>query len=153
MTLSEPDALVSTPMISQSPTRLPITIRRFGQLMRLLSTSFGTSTPACVATDARNDLRKPFCVRLMCSVTGSMVERCSEVRITCTASASKTRQAPAAARSIPTTTAAAATAAAMSLSVRVAGADEEARRKLRSSGPSGVSTTVLGLRAPCAMPA
>ena len=57
MTLSEPEASVRTPMISQSPTRLPTTISRLGQLMRFASTNFGTSTPAAVARPSRNALR------------------------------------------------------------------------------------------------
>ena len=140
-------------MISQSPTRLPMTINRLGQLIRFASTSFGTSTPAAVASDSRSVLRNPFCERAIRSVSGSSVERCRRVRTAWIVSVSSTRQVAATARSTPTTTAAAATAAARSRSVRIAGAEDEARRKSRSSGPSGVMRTVSGLSAPCEIPA
>ncbi len=153
MTLKDPEASVSTPMMSHNPTRLPMTISRLGQLMRLASTSLGTSTPAAFARSSRNPFRKPFCGRVMRSVSGSRVERCKRVRTAWMVSVSSTRHVAATARSVPTTAAAAATAAARSRSVRVAGAEEEARRKSRSSGPCAVTTTVSGLNAPCEIPA
>ena len=130
-----------------------MTINRLGQLIRFASTSFGTSTPAAAASDSRSVLRKPFCDRAIRSVSGSSVERCSWVRTACSVSASSTRQVEATARSMPTTTATVATAAARSRSVRMAGADDEARRKSRRSGPCAVTRTVSGLSAPCEIPA
>ncbi len=105
---SDPDASVRTPMISHSPTMLPMTINKLGQLIRFASTSFGTSTPAAVASDSRRVFKNPFCVRAMRSVSGSSVERCRRVRTAWIVAVSRTRQVAATARSTPTTTAAAA---------------------------------------------
>ena len=92
-------------MISHSPTRLPTTINRLGQLIRFASTSLGTSTPAAAASASRSVLRKPFWDRAMRSVSGSSVERCKRVRTASIVSGSSTRQVEATPRSTPATTA------------------------------------------------
>ena len=139
-------------MISHSPTRLPMTISRLGQLIRFASTSFGTSTPAAVASDSRRVLRNPFCERAMRSVSGSRVERCRRVSTAWIVWASRTRQVAATARSTPTTTAAAATAAARSRSVRGRGRGR-GTPEVAQQRPFGVIRTVSGLSAPWAIPA
>ena len=130
-----------------------MSISRLGQLMRLASTSLGTSTPAPAASDSRSVLENPFWPFTMRAVSGSNVERCKRVRTVSIDAVSSTRQVAATARSTPTTAASAATAAATSREVRVGGAEDEARRKSRSTGPVAVTTTVSGLSAPCAIPA
>ena len=94
-----------------------MTINRLGQLMRLASTSLGTSTPAAAASDSRSVRTSPFCVRASRSVSASSVERCRRVSTVWIVSVSRTRHAAATVRSTPTTTARAATAAATSRSV------------------------------------
>ena len=153
MTSSEPDASDSTPTMAHRPIRLPSTMARLAQLIRLASTSLGTSTPAAAARDWRSAGSRPFCDLAIRTVAGSSVDRCSWVRMAWMVAVSRTWVATAVTRSVPASTAAAATAAARSRSVRPAGAEDEARRKSRRHGPSGVTTTVCGLSAPCAMPA
>ena len=133
-------------MISQSPTRLPTTIKRLGQLMRFASTSFGTSTPAAAAR--RLAQRLEVALLRLGHAHGLGVQR-GALQAGEDSLDRRRGRAPGRSRPrrglMPATTATAATAAARSPSVRMAGADDEARRKSRSTGPCAVASTVSGL--------
>ena len=159
MSASEPDASVSTPMISHSPTRLPDHHEEVGPADPLGLVELGDLRPPAWRRAPRGvTVRNPFCGRAIRSVSGSMHSIAADGSgrsAPCRCRAPDRRTATA--RSTPTTAASAATAAATSRSVRVTGAEEEARRKSRSTGvPSAAVSMVVsgsGPRGRCRRPA